>query len=294
MTWLALACGPLLVDEFVVPGDVAAETTLGEEGSGFGTRVATWNGEVLVTAPSRGEVTWIGHSALTLGAGSLDPWFAADGARVGWGGHGIYSVPDGTQVADLPASKAFAGDLDAHVWATDDAVIHVDGRSWSLGSVRDLALDGTRLIALSCEDGCRAVELVDDGLVELGAAGQGGRVALMDGLACFSDPQTGSDDGQGVVRCEDGLVLEGARGDHLGRALGGGYAAGGLNPFQVPLRARIVPLDGGSVLAVDRSVETRPLDLAADAVQLVIGVPGYPQSLAEAGAVHVVARDDLP
>ena len=290
---LALACTEALLDELVVPGDLPAGTTIGVEGSGLGTQVATGGGVVVATAPGVGEV-WTDGEVASFGPGTLAPWVGPDGPRVGWAGQGIYTLPDADEVQALPASRAFGGSEHGYAWATDSEVVRSDGTRWSLAGVRDLAVDEDRVVVVACQDGCEAWELDAEGQASLGEAGEGGRVTLLEGLACFSDPELSHDEGGGVVRCEDGRELRGEPGDHLGRGLGGGYAVGGLNPLLVPHRARVVPLDGGQVLAVDRSVETRPLALAGDTSHLVIGVPGYPLSLAEAGAVHVVAASDLP
>ena len=290
---LAWACTAPLHDELVVPGDVAAETWIGEEGSGLGTQVATGGGVVVATAPGTGEV-WTDGELSSFGPGTFAVWVGADGPRLGWAGRGIYTLPDGEEVHALPAARAFAGSVDGYAWATEVEVVSSRGERWELAGVRDLAVAEDRVVAVACDGGCEAWQLDASGLALLGPAGEGGRVTLHQSVACYSDPELSDDGGGGVVRCEDGREVRGEPGDHLGRALGGGYAAGGLNPLLVPHRARIVPLDGGTVLAVDRSVETRPLSLAGDDHRLVVGVPGYPLSLAEAGAVHVVVAADLP
>jgi hypothetical protein len=93
-----------------------------------------------------------------------------------------------------------------------------------------------------------------------------------------------------VVRCEDGREIHGLGGDHLGRAIGGGWTAGTFNKWVVPARARVVPLDGGEVLALEEGAEGQPLAVAAEEGLLVVGAPYEANGGGPAGAVYEVPR----
>lgn len=260
--------------------------------SGFGEDVAVRGDRWLVVATGAGRVELIGEASLERPS-PVRGWFDGELALAGFAGDGVYEVSTGALVRETPDARLFAGADGAWVSASPDKVRADDGREWSLSDVRSLAVGEGRILALACGEGCVAYEL-GDAITPLGAAGEGGQVALWDGVAWWSDPESARTEGAGRVWSERGELVEGLAGDHLGRAIGGGYAAGALNPSQVPVRARVVPLAGGEVLALDRAVETRPLALAGDEGALLVGVPGAPDPAGVIGLLHVIDREDLP
>ncbi|MFZ5476333.1 MAG: hypothetical protein ACOZNI_06105, partial [Myxococcota bacterium] len=122
------------------------------------------------------------------------------------------------------------------------------------------------------------------------AAGEGGDVGEWDGVAWAGDPQLDDDDGAGRVCSEAGDCVEGLAGDHLGAAIGGGFAAGSFNKWIVPARARVVPLHGGIVYAMEEGAEIQPLTLDGDDATLIVGAPYHPAHGEPSGVVVEVPR----
>jgi len=287
----------LLPGEWAVPGEVPARVWTGEPESAFGTAIAVQGERVLVASPGQPLSEILGEGAVDRPAVAV--WFDGERGLAGLLDLGVVEVPGGSLVASIPGARVYAGEEGFWVAATPEVVLASDGRSWSLPDTRALAVGGGRILAMACAGECAAYDLGEPGAAEgeaaaLGRSAEGGQVALWEGEAWWSDPELALDDGAGVVWSESGAEVRGLAGDHLGRAIGGGYAVGALNPKQVPARARVLPLGGGDALALDRSAETRPLALAGDDGTLLIGVPAWPEREPLVGAVFAIRREDLP
>ena len=117
-----------------------------------------------------------------------------------------------------------------------------------------------------------------------------GALAFVDGALCSGDPALRVEDAAGEVECEDGTSIVGESGEHLGRAIGGGYVAGGFSPRLLPPRARLVPLGEGPIYTLEAGAEAQPLSLAGDGEVLLVGAPFQAHAGAPAGAVFRVDR----
>lgn len=293
----ALGCThPLLVGELVVPGDLPVEAWWGADGAALGTDVAVRaDGEVAALAPGEGAV-WVGRpgeEALRVDRSELSAaavWFDAKGRVV------VGSPREGVTVWTGDAWEAIGRVDEALVYrggpfgwaaATPEGVVHSDGRSWAVAGVRTLALDERRVVALACGVTCEAWDLGLDA-ARVGPAGDGGDVALEDGVAWWGDPELTDAVGAGRAVSETGEQVEGLPGDHLGRRLGGGWVSGSLNEHTVPRRLRLLPLAGGEALAVDRLVAGTPAAMAVGPDGLVVGLAAWPGAAGRAGAVLVV------
>ena len=161
--------------------------------------------------------------------------------------------------------------------------VHTDaGVLEGFSDLRAVAVDADRVVVLECPETCRALD-ANTGEV-LGEAGPAGAVDLWAGEAWWSDPELGE---RGEVRGPS--ELQGLPGDFLGRSLGGGYAAGVYNEDEAPGRLRLLSLDGGPTLALDRVPVNRPVVLAGDEDLLVVGLPFGP----DFGRVYLVDRQSL-
>ena len=178
---------------------------------------------------------------------------------------GLYR--DGALIVAEPEALAWAGQGSQWVCAVPGQILdHLGGSVPYSGRVVDLDLEDGRWLALLCDEQC----LVLDAQGELARAGERGRVDLFEGRACWSDPQ---DQERGLIECEDGLSVQGLEGERLGAALDEGWAAGQLSVQVVPNRLRLVPLDGGTVLSLDRYRPGMPPSLAVGPAELVLGLP---------------------
>jgi len=139
-----------------------------------------------------------------------------------------------------------------------------------------IACSESGVIRTVCETGDCSV-WVDDRNVDVGVS-DGGDVGWWQGVACWGDPQLAFETGSGAVHCEDGRVIRGEVGDHLGLTLGAGRAAGRFNRHIVPPRLRIVPLGDGEVWTVDRAAENSRVSLAAVDGLTLVGVPQFRQA----------------
>ena len=157
---------------------------------------------------------------------------------------------------------------------------------------RAVAMEGSRIAALSCSENveCRVVEL-GDSIQELGLGEAGGDLEFFDGVLWWGLPELLNPEGAGSVVSEDGVVLQGRSGDHLGRSIGGGYAAGSTNGQQVPRVLRIQSLKTSNAYAVDRSSGSYTVALAGGSDTLYVGVPGW---VGDGGAVMVVGVGEAP
>jgi hypothetical protein len=279
----------LLPGELVVPGELSTTTHRGEPGSALGASVALDGAGLLAGAPGLGQVWQLGTERTSQGPAELGRWVwwregVAYAARAS---DGVYRVDQAAaeRVWETPGAQVFAaGEGSAgfvvaaasaqgvQLWDGDGiAVARLD-----LAGVQRLAVGWERVLLSVCEaDRCEVLawEPVRGETEVLGVAGQGGDLVEVDGLAWWGDPQLDTPTGTGRVCAEDGRCLEGLEGDHLGRRLCATHAAGVFNTWIVPARLRIVPLEGGEVLAVDRGAPSRPPALDSQDGLLAVGLP---------------------
>lgn len=288
---LATACASdLLEDERVLGEQVPAVRIEGAQGDqlGAGVAVGRFGGEVRVAVglPGSGLVRlYTAEGQLVLeragpvGVGQA-LLLADDALWLVEPDVGVVRVDaDGAEslVLEDPTVARFARCPDGRLETTADP-----GDAVACG-------DQGRVLRLSCEgDACR-VTLDDQPLDDVGP---GGAVGFHGDLACWGDPALAQPDGGGVVRCDDGRSVQGLVGEHLGRSLAGGRAAGVVDKWIVPARGRIHPLDGGQVWAVADTVENARLVLAQDQGLLVVGVPEHAVRTADHGAVYIVDLDE--
>lgn len=276
-----LACTDRLVSELIVGVDIAADTTIGGPNDRLGASVAI-DDVVAVAAPGPGTV--IEGGVVTEGpsswVGYLDGQLVRGGAEALWIGDAEF---------EATGARAYAVGLDEVFVATAGVLYsYPSGAVLFEGKLTGVAvLDGEPILRLDTAAGCviRALDSATE--FDLPCAAEGA-LAVEAGALCAGDPQVEDDEGLGVVGCEDGSTWVGERGDHLGRAIGGGYAMGSFNKWLVPARARAVPLGDGPVLALELGAENQPHALAGDGTSLVIGAPYYPASGLPSGAAFVV------
>lgn len=287
----------LLPGESVVGTDIAAEVTYGEPDDRLGDSLA-WNGSVMAAAAP-------GRPGVLLGGEVVE----GPGAWVGYWGEALVRVGpsgatrDGEALGESEAlgrASALAASSVGLYYASATAVHRYGGERVAVAGVIALAADETRVVALVCEPAVDCVveaftpELVPAGPVlvagERLVGGADGILALEAGVVCVGDPELDRDDAGGRVRCEDGRELVGGQGDHVGRGIAAGYAAGVFNRWMVPPRARVWPIDGGEVLVVEVGAEGQVLTLAGDADTLFIGAPFHPRGGQPSGAVFTVPR----
>lgn len=263
----------------MIGADVAADWVYGEGGDRLGESVALGAG-VVVAAPGA-ETAWVDGVA-SPGPAAWVGWSGERLVRVGVDGE---VVIDGEAAGTVPNAKVWAIGDAGIVWATKSALGLLDGWEVPVTGVGALAV-GTRVLA-RVGGAVRAWDLDGNELpIEL-EAGDAGAVAEWDGVAWAGDPADVIADGAGRVCAEDGRCVEGEVGDHLGRAIGGGYAVGEFNKWIVPARARVVPLDGGTVYAMEVGAEVQPIAVAGDGARVVVGAPYYPVGGEPAGAAAV-------
>lgn len=280
----------LLPGELVLGVDVPVQAWWGTEASRLGDRVA-WSGSVAAaTAPTAHEL-WVEGEA-----------GAADATVLAWAGDTlVWAGPSGGGVGvearpDLAGVRAMAGYDGAVALARPGGVELLDGVTFSTQPADAVALDDARVAARTCaHDGTCVVRTWDRVAgADLGEAdvpaGDGGALAFEDGALCSGDPALKVEDAGGEVGCEDGTTIVGEAGEHLGRAIGGGYVAGGFSPRLLPPRARLVPLGEGPIYAVEAGAEAQPLSVAGDGEVLLVGAPFQAHGGAPAGAVFRVDR----
>ncbi|MFH1463838.1 MAG: hypothetical protein ABIO70_05600 [Pseudomonadota bacterium] len=304
---LLVGCAPdLLPGELVVPGELPAEFYRGAPGAGLGAAVALDDGRLLAGAPGSGEA-WV----LPGDAGSVGPrglggavWWS-DG--VPWAARvteAVYRVdgPAAERVWLVPGARILA----AGALAGEGRVVGSDGtRVWiwdQAGELQDeivqpgvqrLAVGAARVLILACAGGACQVLAWPAGSVEvevLGEAGDGGALVEYDGVAWWGLPALDDPSAPGEVCAEGGTCIAGIAGDHLGRSLCAGYAAGVGNTVAVPSRLRLVPLDGGTVLALDRAAPGRPAALDCDPDRIAVGLATTGLHEPGEGVVMVIAR----
>jgi hypothetical protein len=274
-----LGCAaPLLDGELVLGADVAATVTEGGPGARLGATVAWDDGAWVATAPGAREV-WRDGDAADAAATAAGWW---DGEVVVVDAEGTARIGDAV-VAEVPGARLWAIGPNGLAAATSGEVVF-GGVRRDLAGATALAWGAERLLAVASRR-VHAWDLDGNALdVDL-AAGEGGAVGEWDGVAWAGDPEDDDDDGAGRVCDERGDCVEGLPGDHLGGAIGGGFAAGTFNKWVVPARARIVPLAGGVVYAMEEGAEIQPLVLDGDESGLCVGAPWFPAHGEPSGAV---------
>jgi hypothetical protein len=293
----------LLPGERVIGVDIAATRWDGAADERFGASVAAgWATapgvpELRALSDDGGEAVvpevlalWVGEGGEHLyAAGEGGAWWR-DGALQG-------STFDGGRWAAGPAGVVVA---DANGWWLPE-----QQRGFALRDIAAVALGEERVLATVCNPGCTARSWTFDGaevLLDL-RVGEGGAIAEWQGEVWAGSPDDDAPDGAGQVCNEHGTCIVGEVGDHLGRTIGGGYAAGTFNKWVVPARARIVPLSSdvqrGEVLVLEAGAEDQPLALAGsagdsgagDGASLWIGAPYFAQQGQPGGVVYRVDRD---
>ncbi len=287
----------LLPGESVVGAEVLAEVTYGEPDDRLG-ETLTWNGSVLAAAAPGGPAVLVDGERLE-GPGAWVGYWGERLVRIGPAGATADGEPLG-KLEELAGAVALAASSVSLYYAGRTHIRGYDGWAIPVSGVEALAADDERVVALVCEpDGACVVEAFDPDLSPLGpvlgdgeplTGGADGVVVIEDGVVCVGDPELQLDDAGGRVSCEDGRELRGAQGDHVGRGIAAGYAAGVFNRSVVPPRARIWPLDGGEVLVVEVGAEGQVLTLVGDADTLFIGAPFHPRGGQPSGAVFTVSR----
>lgn len=281
-------------------GERAATFTYGAEGDRLGDALASDGGTLAAAAPGRPAVWHDG--AWTDGPSAWVGFWRGALVRVGAGDAVVDGgVFDAEQVALLTGAGALAASPVGLYALRAGEVVRVDtGARVTVPGAQALAADEARVAVLACpaDEPC-AVALYDVDLAPLAAptaageplpAGSGGAVGFDQGVLCAADPELPLDDGTGVVGCEDGRGAVGLPGDHLGGGIGAGHAVGWFNGRIAPARARLVPLDGGEVLALEVGAETQPIRLGGDDATLWIGAPFHPHAGAPSGALVRVDR----
>lgn len=301
----------LLPGEYVVPGDVAAEVWEGGAGSRFGSSVALGPLGLAASAPGSGDLFALPQGMVWSGPEGTGAWtwWGREGAPCAARARdGVWcaSGPDSALVREVedPNGLAFdAGETDLG-WMT--AVAVPDGLDlFPEGSegfhvpcvgVRRVAVGAGRILGIRCgADGCVAVAWSLDGAgeVTLGPAGADGDIRELAGVAWWGDPESEDELGRGWVASERGDGVQGEPGDHLGRAIADGFAAGVFNrSLDVP-RVRVVSLVGGAGFAIDRAVETHPVALASFERRLAVGVPSFAREAPEVGRVLMVDLGEI-
>ena len=110
---------------------------------------------------------------------------------------------------------------------------------------------------------------------------------FLDGQPCWASVDMAADPQPGEVHCADGSTLTGLGGDHLGASIGGGWAAGVFNKWQVPARLRLMA-PGRQAWALDRARERTRASVAAVGPLTVIGLPGYSGQHPGEGRLYIV------
>ena len=316
IAWVPVIAGcvsDLLPGETVVGVDVPAKRWDGSVGDRFGASVAPG----FATAPGVLALRTLDGGAGDDGAvgqvaGVAALWVGEGAGRVYAAGEGGLWWRDGAlQDATFEGGRWAAGPAgvvvaDAQGWWLPEQQVGV--KVQDIGAV---ALGEERVLAAVCNPFCTARAWTLDGAevaIDLPVA-VGGALGEWQGVAWAGSPDDDAADGAGRVCNEHGDCIEGLIGDHLGRTIGGGYAAGTFNKWVVPARARIVPLNGTTegetslsdeVLVLEAGAEDQPLALAGStgdsgagvgALSLWIGAPYFAQQGQPGGVVYRVDLD---
>lgn len=282
---VAGCAAPLLPGESVIGVDAPAQRWDGAPGERFGAAVApgwaTAAGVPALRALDDAEPADAGVPADWVGVGADHVY--ASGAGGAWWRDGVRAaidVPDARWAAG-PAGLVIA---DADGWWMPETDVRVAARG-----ITAVALGDDRVLA--AVDGAVRAWGLDGAAQDITLAiGEGGALGEWQGRAWAGSPEDATPDGAGRVCAEDGACIDGLAGDHLGRALGGGYAAGTFNKWIVPARARFVPLEGGVTQAMEDGQEDQPVTVAGDADGVWFGAPWFEQDGLPGGVVYRVDR----
>ncbi len=285
-------CGsPLLPEESVLPGGIPALYWF-SDAEGFCSQLAWGVGGVWSSSDAAGQV-FLGDDLVFEsrfpGRGHF-PWEKNGTLEVGVSGQGVFDA-GGQLLVSVPGAVHFAAFEGHWVAATPDSVVDSQGQRWELANVRKVAVSGDRVAALACDAEACAVFLLGAAIERVGEGDPAGDLGFWAGDLWWGMPELESEEAAGFVISESGHVVHGIVGDHLGRRVGGGFAAGSLNLRTQPRRLRIVSLEGGRTLALDQAAGSGSVSLAAQDGSLGIGVPGW---VAKGGAVVVVEAAQLP
>lgn len=286
---LVACAAPLLPGEEVVGVDRVATFTFGAAGSRLGASVAARADAWLASAPGAGT-TWKDGVETDVPSAWVG-WWGIREVRVDATGEASVDGVPRWSVAD---AEAWAAGPDGVAVATAAGIRVLEpARDLPVRGARALAWGEGRLLALVCDDTCGgyAWDLDGNALGRFADGGEGGAVGEWDGVAWAGAPAWDDPEAPGRVCAEDGTCREGLPGDHLGAAIGGGFAAGTFNKWVVPARARLVPLGGGDTLVIEEGAELQPLHLAGEPDgPLVVGAPYMAAGGQPAGAVVEVPR----
>jgi hypothetical protein len=201
---------------------------------------------------------------------------------VGWWGEsfvqadGNYIWVDGELRLEVEKAFAWAAGEAGLYMATPESIVRLDVE-WVIKQkgVVSLASGQERLLAVICDGECGAFAFTPEGvpLGRVAEAGQLGAVAEWNGVAWAGAPDWETDKAPGKVCSEEGVCVEGLEGDHLGRAVGGGFTVGMFNKEITPPRARIVPLEGGTVYVMEEGAELQEIAVGGGEGRLVVGAP---------------------
>ncbi len=281
-------CGAdLLPGEVVVGTDIPSERWDGAPDERFGAALAVGPEGAWATAAGVPELrrldaadttllpaTWTGAGAGHVYAAAVDGRWWIDGEEQAGVGVGVTWAAGGLGAAFV----------DATGWT-----LPLTGVSVRAPHVSALAVGDARVLAMA-EGVVYAWDAAGGELPIALSGGDGGALGEWRGVAWAGSPEDDIADGAGQVCDELGACIDGQVGDHLGRVIGGGYAAGTFNKWIVPARARYVPLDGGVVLAVDDGAEDQPLSVAGDDITAWLGAPYFAEDGLPGGAVFAVDR----
>jgi hypothetical protein len=303
---IAGCAADLLPGELVVPGEVPAVAFHGSAGTNLGAAVALDGEHLLAGAPGGGDVWRLDEGATSGGPRGLGRavWWAEG---VPWAARlsdAVYRV-DGVEAEEswtiqdmrFVAAGVLGGEVRvASSRGTWISLWDMEGRlldSVACSGVQRLAIGAERVLVLICTDeDCQAWAwpVGTQDLEPLGLAGRGGAIVEHDGQAWWGLPALDDADAAGEVCAEDGTCIAGIAGDHLGRYLCAGYAAGLPNFVTVPGRLRLVPLDGGPVLALDRALPDYALSLDCNGERIAVGMPAAGLHTPGEGEVLLIER----
>lgn len=290
---ILLGCAaPLVPGEAVLGVERAAAFTFGGPGDRLGASVSARGDSWLASAPGSGQ-TWNDGVPRDVPSAWVG-WWGESEVLVNGGGH---VTVDGVVRFTVPDATAWAASADVLVVATPDGLHFLElgldgGPVVPVEGLVSVAVGVDRALGLVCgPEGCGGYAWSLDGapLGRFADGGLGGAVGEWDGRAWAGAPAWDDPEGPGEVCAEDGTCHAGLPGDHLGAAVGGGFAAGTFNKWIVPPRARVVALDGGDVFSLEAGAELQPIVLGGDD-ELVIGAPYTAAHGVPSGAVVRVPR----
>jgi hypothetical protein len=289
-------CGTsLLPNEVVLPGGGEASIQYTEV-EGLGAHLAWGPTGIWASSDKAGQVFQGSELVADLGFPGRGhfPMEVHGELIIGVAGEGVFDTSGGV-VQRLEGALHFVSTQDRWVAATPEGVVDSQGRYWPIANVRKVAADVNRIAALVCDAQDCGVFLLGDSVEKVGTGEPAGDLGFWKGVLWWGEPEMEQDGGSGAVFSEDGQIVEGILGDHLGRRIGGGFAAGSVNWKTQPRRLRILSLEGEKIFALDRVAGSTSVALVGGNGDrdgdLGIGVPGW---VGNGGAVVVVEDAQLP